>query len=692
MLAFATLALAAPAAWSQSRSYPPSLLRRVPAGDSSATSRGTVAPSIDDVPIAGTPLNLRAIVNAIDGLGRAIDEPGFYEIAIRTVERLAGERHPLSGYLHVRLARLAWERRDRDTALEHALAGEDILREQLHLKLEELSEADSRRLARLRETALDLLLTIAADDTRPEVRRRCWDAFVRSRALVLDEMASRQRAAVFGRDTTLARVADALADARRQLARESFRTPDDDGGSRARLDRLRVRRDSLERELARRSRPFRDDLARSRAGLADVERALPPGDAVIAFACYVEPARPAPASASRSYHGIATPPAAVARVMAFVLRPGTRIVETRALARAGQLDSTVARWRALVTAPAEGEAPALAAAGAELRRLAWDPLAPLVAGAAHVWIVLDGSLQLVSFDALPADTRGRYLAEVAPPLGYLSAERDLVPSQAQERCGLVALGGIAYGGGAGDGTRGVPACGGVQPMRLADLPASATEVADVASLWRRSVAHDGGCPPVVLTGERATSAELAREAGHASVVHISAHGFFLACGLDEDSVAARRPSRAWDLAPPAAGTTSPMLLSGLVLARDPGGAGTGVLTAEEIGSLDLSGVRMVVLSACETGLGRLEAREGLLGLRRAFAIAGARGQVVSLWPVDDEASHQYMLALYGDRFARGRDLVGAGREANLTLLRRLRARGRPTTPALWAGFVVLGRE
>src|SRR6185503_18367464 len=70
---------------------------------------------------------------------------------------------------------------------------------------------------------------------------------------------------------------------------------------------------------------------------------------------------------------------------------------------------------------------------------------------------------------------------------------------------------------------------------------------------------------------------------------------------------------------------------------------------EEIASLNLSGLEWAVLSACDTGLGQIRAGEGVLGLRRAFQVAGARTVIMSLWSVDDQATRAWMTALYKAR-------------------------------------------
>src|SRR5262249_30179408 len=131
---------------------------------------------------------------------------------------------------------------------------------------------------------------------------------------------------------------------------------------------------------------------------------------------------------------------------------------------------------------------------------------------------------------------------------------------------------------------------------------------------------------------------------------------------------------------------NPLLLSGFALAganlraRAPAGGDDGVLTAEEVSALDLSGVEWAVLSACATGVGGVRAGEGVFGLRRAFEIAGARTLVMSLWSVDDESARRWMEALYRARFGSGMGTAEAVREASLTALRERRARGENTHP------------
>jgi CHAT domain-containing protein len=134
--------------------------------------------------------------------------------------------------------------------------------------------------------------------------------------------------------------------------------------------------------------------------------------------------------------------------------------------------------------------------------------------------------------------------------------------------------------------------------------------------------------------------------------------------------------------------SDPLLKSGLALAGAnvrTGRGDDGLLTALEAGSLDLAGTELVVLSACETGLGDLRVSEGVYGLRRAFATAGARTIVSSFWKVDDTATTRLMLAFYR-QVLEHRPRASALRSAQLSLL------DEPTLahPFYWAAFAPYG--
>ena len=129
----------------------------------------------------------------------------------------------------------------------------------------------------------------------------------------------------------------------------------------------------------------------------------------------------------------------------------------------------------------------------------------------------------------------------------------------------------------------------------------------------------------------------------------------------------------------------------------------GILTALGVMDLDLRGVDLAVLSACETGLGETAGGEGLLGLQRAFQVAGARSTVASLWKVDDEQTRKLMERFYENLWSKKLPTGEALREAQLWVMREGPKRGldfdeekndRPPPPCAppyyWAAFVLSG--
>ena len=150
---------------------------------------------------------------------------------------------------------------------------------------------------------------------------------------------------------------------------------------------------------------------------------------------------------------------------------------------------------------------------------------------------------------------------------------------------------------------------------------------------------------------------------------------------------------------------NPGLLSGLVMAganQEPvAGEDDGILTAQEISFLPLDGVESVVLSACETGLGEVAGGEGLIGIQRAFQVAGARTTVASLWKVDDLVTRRLMEIYYRNLWEKGLSRIDALREAQLHMLDNpeitrasLRIKksesAKRISPYYWGAFVLSG--
>ncbi|MBL7806713.1 MAG: CHAT domain-containing protein [Saprospiraceae bacterium] len=172
------------------------------------------------------------------------------------------------------------------------------------------------------------------------------------------------------------------------------------------------------------------------------------------------------------------------------------------------------------------------------------------------------------------------------------------------------------------------------------------------------------------------------------VLHIATHGFFFPDPKDTT----RQRENLSDREPVFKTSDNPLLRSGLVLTganpawaggKTPEGQEDGILTAYEISQMNLTGTELVVLSACETGLGDVDDSEGVYGLKRAFKIAGAKYLIMSLWQVPDKQTQELMTIFYKNWLKRKMDIPKAFAAAQQTM------RKRYADPFYWAGFVLV---
>jgi hypothetical protein len=183
----------------------------------------------------------------------------------------------------------------------------------------------------------------------------------------------------------------------------------------------------------------------------------------------------------------------------------------------------------------------------------------------------------------------------------------------------------------------------------------------------------------VLIGKTARE-ELIRSIGGPEILHFATHSV--------PNLGWKIPTPAYDLFdfPKSLATEDPLLQSVIVLAggnRSQAGPEDGLLTGLEIASLRLSGTQLVVLSTCEAGQGTPVDGQGVLGLRAAFSIAGARGLVMSLWPVNDAAGRLFMQYFYSHLEQGPAEAV---RLAQLDMV----AKTQFKQPVYWAGYAYSG--
>jgi CHAT domain-containing protein len=328
-------------------------------------------------------------------------------------------------------------------------------------------------------------------------------------------------------------------------------------------------------------------------------------------------------------------------------------------------------------------------AGVVLREAVFDRLRAAMDLGTRLFIGPDGDLTRLPFEVLPGEGGRRLIEDYV--ISYLSTGRDLLRFGAPGEAPGVPLVVAApdFDLGASEGPSGEPSSGSVSEeldrstLYFEPLAGTATEGRDIGVIL--------GVSPwlgaAVLEGPL-------KEVRSPRIFHMATHGFFLpdqpkqpqAEGLallgPEGDTGSMRASR----------MENPLLRSGLALAGAntflkaeslPLEAEDGLITAEDVSGLDLLGTELVVLSACETGLGEVRVGEGVFGLRRAFVLAGARTLVMSLWKVPDDPSADLMRAFY-ENLRAGMGRAEALRKAQLAL-----AKVYPP-PWFWGAFICQG--
>ena len=229
-----------------------------------------------------------------------------------------------------------------------------------------------------------------------------------------------------------------------------------------------------------------------------------------------------------------------------------------------------------------------------------------------------------------------------------------------------------------------PARGLSADLKLGDisqLPGTSAEASIVKSAFKGRYKQD---PSTYLKGN-ATAARLL-SVQRPRALAIATHGFF----LPKQSTTPLASTSTITQSPTMASVEDPLLRCGLLFAGSnlPDRKGlAGVVTGRDILGLDLRGCEMVVLSACETGLGDVNNGNGVAGLRQAFHLAGAQAVVASLWNIPDEETTVQMKT-FMNSLAVGKDLALSLAESQREILRTRRVKANAAHPYNWAAFNV----
>lgn len=559
-----------------------------------------------------------------------------------------------------------------------------------------LSEHDALHFARLLREATNRFLSYAIDLEPGDkaLTERIADAVVSTKGQVADQIFLRRTGERSG-DVRHADVKSALKAAKFRLASLYFAGPNDDVAAyRQECDRLGEEIADYESELARRSGSDYLSGYDQPVRFADIRRARPTGATLVEYMRFTR------------YNHYLTDSSDQYLAIVFNHDDHINIVN---LESADRIDPAVRAYRQHVTDLASQAVMPDTEAVRQYRTLAgpvYDlvcrPLQQSLDRAATVFVAGDGLINLIPVGALPS-TNSRYVIE-DHTVHYVSALRDIVrmPPTVTGGSGLLAIGDPDFFASSADRlsnlsdsatanedstqttTRSLPVdCPGLDDLVVSPLPGTRAEVNRIAHVWERA-SHS---PATVLLGAAASEELFKRHSSGHQVPHLATHGYYLPadCGFGDSG----QSDGALIV------EVHPLLRSGLLLAganlhQRPGPDDTGEdgnLSAYEVAELDLTGTRLVVLSACETGLGEIMEWEGVYGLRRAFLLAGAAAVVSALWSVSDDHTVDLMSRLYEG----GIDGIAERlQRTQLERLRKLRESGIPDHPVSWGAFIAVG--
>jgi len=534
------------------------------------------------------------------------------------------------------------------------------------------------------DTMLSLVSQRLASDQ--SARTAAMDLWLRRKGAVLEAQKQFQEAMVIDAPAEVRKDFEELSRLRAALAKLAMAS-DAAGPETARqIAALEAKKSALEAKLASASQSFARKKRTGAATAAGLAAALPAGSALVEFCLY-------------SPFDFAKHENQPQRYMAFVLPGGQGSVPALVdLGPAARIDEAVAGFvKSMRDTPNDAKPGTTqsAAWSAKLFDLVFAPLRKSLGQARHVYLSPDGNLNLFPFEVLgPAS--GKPLVEEYT-FSYLSAGRDAL--------GFEAGGFSPSGSGAGKpalfgdpdfnlgkkeidsqaramglaATRGGEVSRQLRGQSFRRLPGTASEVKAISAALPQG--------SVYLGNQALEEALFALKSPR--ILHLATHGFFLKADAQAASDAAILPARS-----SGQGQENPLLRSGIVLAGANAslrqGGDDGVVTAEKLLNLNLRGTELVVLSACETGLGDVMAGEGVFGLRRSLLQAGAQGIVMSLWSVPDKETGELMAAFYRNLISGGMNRPEALRKAIQDERAIVRERYGADNPYYWGAFVYLG--
>jgi CHAT domain-containing protein/Tfp pilus assembly protein PilF len=588
----------------------------------------------------------------------------------------------------------------------------EILANQFEYNFAYMSEKERLRFLATLAYRFELYFSFAFRqvERNPGLAGKMYDVLLWKKGVVASSAAAMQAKILASGDKDGLRIFGELTAKKTQLARLAFASEETDGqklaARRARVEQLEREANELESELARRSALLGEEKRLARANWQQVRDTLQADEAAVEVASFPF------ADAGGNWTG-------TSYYVALVLRRESRLPDFVVLGKAEDLEAApMEDYRGWVRRTAaensrgigvhlETKETKSASSGKRLVSAFWQPLEPYMKGAKRVYLAPDGVLNKVSLGVMPRED-GRPLMEAcdlrtvnstkdllrraAPPsmkTATLFGNPDFEVSEAEQRA-------VLRSGTIDEATLGTRQLAIAEPNQrsrglgggeLAALPGTQAEVDTLKSLLAQR-----GWNVEEYTQAQALEGRV-KQVRSPRVLHIATHGFFL-----EDKISTPNKRVGTDEGQHVM-SEDPMLRSGLFLAGADhvlnGSASAtdlddGVLSSYEVTQLNLQGTELVVLSACETGLGETLNGEGVFGLRRALQEAGAGSVLMSMWSVPDQETRELMELFY-THWLNGEEKHAALRSAELEEREQVKKRYGRDLPYYWGAFKLVGQ-
>jgi len=609
--------------------------------------------------------------------GRYDQAEPLYQRSLAIWEKTLGENHPHVATSLNSLALLYHSQGDTTQAINFLSRGLEVEEQNLNVLLATGSERQKQDSMKTVSNTTDFAVSLHIKDApnNSEATRLALTTLLRRKGRILDVITNDLQLLRENITPENQQLLDELAAVRTQLATLIYNKPENlsDEQYRQQVANLRQKSEQLEAELSRRSADFR--TISEPVTVEAVQQLIPEDAALVEFILY----EPFDAKASTNRWG-------KPHYAAYILKSSGEpqwvdLGEAEPIHKAAFFRFNLAlkdKKDAFI-----GNTDDIKQTGRQLDELLMQPIREKLGNINHIIISPDAQLNLIPFAAL-VDENNRYLLETYQ-ITYLTTGRDLIRLQLEyshkqapvivanpdyDKPGEPTTVAVANTRGINQLSRGVE-------MSFGALPGTAEEANVIAPLLS----------DVTLFTQSQATENVVKQLQAPNILHIATHGFFLknlprvepdnSLGFISENTQQNTPIQ-----------ENPLLRSGLALAgfnpRE-SGLDDGVLTALEVANLKLRGTQLVVLSACETGLGEIENGEGVYGLRRAFALAGAESLLMSLWTVSDEGTKELMIKYY-QRLLQNQGRSDALRQTQLEMLNSQDYQH----PYFWAAFVPVG--